>query len=300
MSAAGSKARSAAHVLIVGAGGLGCPAAWQLAESGVGRITIVDFDVVELSNLPRQILFTDADLGAPKAPAAARALEGRGADVRGVHARFDETTAEDLAAGVDVVIDATDGAHAKDWLNQWAVRTSLPLVHAAALRSEGRLLAVPAGGRPCLACLFGRLTEQLDSCADLGVWNGVVGSMGFRAAEIALEFLDDPAAVKPAYEVYDFDAGRIMTLGAAANAECPVCVTQAAVEPYPTEVGCAAPTETEGPVAESLDLREERCPHEPAACTQGARRTVRRGGARDRAGGRRRRDRARRRARAGP
>jgi len=248
-----------AHVLVVGAGGIGCPAAWALKEAGVGRITIVDPDVVELSNLPRQILYWEENLGAPKAPAAAARLDGDASEVRGVHARFDHTNEAALLQGVDVLLDATDGATTKDWLNQLAVRRAVPFVHAAALRSEARLLSVPPGGRPCLACLFGRLTEETGSCADLGVWNGAVGTIGFLAADAALAWIQRPAAVQPGYAVLDFEGGRAMTLGASADAGCPVCATSATVEVYPEDPGCAAPEPVRAP-SESLDLSTERCP----------------------------------------
>lgn len=252
-----------AHVLVVGAGGIGCPAGWALARSGVARLTLVDPDVVELSNLPRQVLFVPGDLGRPKAPAAAAALASRCDAARGVHARLDHETAGALLRDVDVVIDATDGARTKDWLNQLAVRRGVPLVHAAGLRSEARLLAVPAGGRPCLACLFGRLEEETGSCADLGVWNGVVGAIGLLAARSALALLGTPRQAGPGYHVLDLQAGRHMVLGAASDPSCPVCAQRGHEEPYPEPAACAAPEEGADvvpPVREVLDLRGKRCP----------------------------------------
>ncbi len=249
------------HVLVAGAGGIGCPATWGLAASGVGRITVLDPDVVELSNLPRQVWYRREDIGRPKAHVAAARLPAVGF-VGGEHARLDDTNEEALLAGVDVVIDATDGAHAKDWLNQWAVRRSVPLVHAAGLRSEARLLRVPAGGKPCLACLFGRLTEETGSCADLGVWNGVVGTVGFLAAHAATA---EPVQGAGGYAVLDFESGRAMTLGARAAGGCPVCSEPGAVEAYPAAPECAVPAAPTADLPleggdEHLDLREERCP----------------------------------------
>jgi adenylyltransferase/sulfurtransferase len=197
-----------ARVLLAGAGGLGCSAAWGLVEAGVGRLTVVDPDGVEESNLPRQVLFRETDLGEPKAPAAARALRGRGTDVRGERARLDDTTAARLLAEADVVVDATDGALAKDWIHREAVRRGIPIVHAAAVGSEGRLMEVGPGGRPCLACLFGRLEQEAGSCADLGVWSGMVGAVGFLAAEAAVRRLEAPDAPSPGYWVLDAGAGR--------------------------------------------------------------------------------------------
>ncbi len=252
------------HVLVAGAGGIGCPATWALRLAGVGRITVLDPDVVEPSNLPRQVLFDDHDLGHPKAERVWRRFGRADVDHRGIHAALDHTNADAVLAGVDLVIDATDGAHAKDWINQLAVRRGLPLVHAAGLRAEARLMDVPAGGTPCLACLFGRLTEETGSCADLGVWNGVVGVVGFLAAQEATRMLLDPARAPTGYRVLDFESGRATTLRAAADDACPVCgVTDTALEPYPEPFACAAPagaSDASAAPREALDLREEACP----------------------------------------
>lgn len=253
------------HVLVAGAGGLGCPAAWGLRASGVTRITILDPDVVELSNLPRQVLFTDADIGRPKALIAAERLGGAEAGVIGIAERLDHTNAPALLADVDVLIDATDGARTKDWLNQLAVRLKLPLVHAAGLQSEGRLLVVPAGGQPCLACLFGRLEEQAGSCADLGVWNGVVGTTGFLAAFHALRLLRGEVGASE-YVVLDFQTPSAFALAVKPQPSCPVCgdAAPSAIESYPEPVACEVPEVSVGggvpDDAPVLDLRTEHCP----------------------------------------
>lgn len=257
------------HVLVAGAGGIGCPAVWALRLAGLGRVTVLDPDVVEPSNLPRQVLFDDADVGAPKAERVWRRFGRADADHRGIHAALDHETAPALLADVDLILDATDGAHAKDWINQLAVRRGLPLVHAAGLRAEARLLDVPAGGRPCLACLFGRLTTELGSCADLGVWNGVVGVVGFLAAHEATRMLRGGARATVGYRVLDFASGRATTLRAAADDACPLChAPSPALEPYPAPFDCAVPpgpgaAPADAPGAEALptlDLIAERCP----------------------------------------
>ncbi len=253
-----------AEVVVVGAGGLGCPAAWALAAAGVGRVTIVDPDRVEPSNLPRQVLFGPDDVGRPKALAAARRLDPDGARVHGVAERLDDTNEMRVLAGASVVIDATDGAPAKDWLNAVAVRRGLPLVHAAALRSEGRVLEVPPGGRPCLACLFGRLREEGGACADLGVWPGVVGATGYLAAAAAVRRVRAPDAPSPGYLLLDRGGGRTVVLTAAPDSSCLVCARgEAPPEPYPSVPACAvdplagtAPLDGEA----RLDLRDESCP----------------------------------------
>lgn len=255
----------AGHVLVVGAGGIGCPAAWGLSSAGVEHITIVDGDVIERSNLPRQIWFTDDDVGTSKAEKVARSIL-RSDDLpplRAVHARLDDSTLDELTDGVDVLVDATDGATTKDWLNHAAVQRGIPLVHAAGLRSEARLLVVPAGGRPCLACLFGRLTEETGSCADLGVWNGVVGVIGFLAADAAVRVLAGDVP-RPTYDVLDFAAGRAMSLEAGADDACPVCAdATGGIAPYPDPAACAVPmpaTIADVAVDQTLDLRDVRCP----------------------------------------
>ncbi len=256
------------HVVVVGAGGLGCPALQALAEAGVGRITVLDPDRVEPSNLPRQVLFGPADVGREKAEVAARRVARPGTVARGIAARLGDGNEEAVLADADLVLDATDGARTKDWLNALAVYRRTPLVHAAALRSEGRLLVVPAGGRPCLACLFGRLGEDGGACADLGVWGGVVGATGYLAAAAALEVLwgrkpDD------GYRVLDADGGRGIALPLAPAADCPVCRTPQTAPPEapPVRATCgaevddaAAPAAAAGPLTAELDLRDESCP----------------------------------------
>ncbi|HVG93750.1 MAG TPA: ThiF family adenylyltransferase, partial [Planctomycetota bacterium] len=225
---------------------------------------LVDHDRIEPSNLPRQILFGEGDVGRSKAEVAAERLARPGLSARAVVARFDAGTAPALLAEADVVIDATDGPEAKDFVNAASVTAGRPLIHAAALGSEGRVLDVPPHGRPCLACLFGRLAaggETGDTCARLGVWPGVAGATGALAAEAALARLVRPDAASRGLRVLDLAAGRGTTLGAAADPGCPVCGAHdrdAAARgdlsaPATASVLDAAPPDV-------LDLREESCP----------------------------------------
>jgi adenylyltransferase/sulfurtransferase len=251
-----------AHVLLVGAGGIGCPAAWALLEAGLGRLTVVDPDLVEPSNLPRQVLFGPQDVGRPKAVVLEERLKRHGVAVHGHPVRLDHTNEEALVRGVDLVLDATDGARTKDWLSALAVRRRVPLVHAAGLRSEGRVLDVPVGGRPCLACLFGRVTQDDGSCADLGVWNGVVGAVGFLAAATALGRLAAPRAPSRGYVVLDLEGGRAVTLSSERSPDCPVCGDGADPPPerYPDPLACAPGQSEEVHAADALDLVGEECP----------------------------------------
>lgn len=252
-----------AHVVVAGVGGIGCPAAWGLAEAGVGKVTLVDPDLVSLHNLPRQVLFKDTDVGRRKAEVAAGRLKRPTTAFTPVVDRLDGRNAATILATANVLIDATDGARTKDGLNALAVARGLPLVHAAGLRSEARLLDVPAGGKPCLACLFGRLdAEAQGSCADFGVWNGVVGTVGFLAADAAVRRLLDPKKASSGYEVLDFGARRWTRLAAARETNCPVCAPGArhGAEAFRDD-GAACAVADAGPAPDGvLDLLTERCP----------------------------------------
>jgi molybdopterin/thiamine biosynthesis adenylyltransferase len=182
-------------VLIIGAGGLGCPAAFAVAAAGVTRIGVVDDDRVDASNLHRQFLHgvSDADAGQLKVVSLARALARRFPAVRvTTHAqRFDSATAAALVDAYDIVIDGTDNFAAKFLANDAAVLAGKPLVHGAAVALGGQLLTVPAGGRPCYRCLFEEPPPPGvgPSCAEAGVLGpvpGVIGALqGCEAARLA-------------------------------------------------------------------------------------------------------------------
>lgn len=259
----GPVAPERATALVVGVGGLGCPAAWALADAGVATLILVDPDVVEASNLPRQVLFGEKDVGRPKAVVAAERLARPGLSIVPVVGRFDADSGPPLLARADVAVDATDGAATKDLVNALAVRAGVPYVHAAALAHEGRVLDVPAGGRPCLACLFGSgAADDRDTCAALGVMPGVVGAAGFLAARAALDLLASPWGPSKGLRVLDLLAGRGVTLEAVAEGSCPACGAGArSVLPTPREA--PRPVDALGPAvlpAGALDLRHESCP----------------------------------------
>lgn len=255
------------RVLVVGVGGLGTPCARSLADLGVASLVLVDPDVVDLSNLPRQGLYEEGDVGRPKAEVAAARLARPGLEVRAVVARFAPEHAPALLAGVDVVVDGTDGAATKDLVHAVAVRARVPVVHAAALGSEARLLDVAAGGRPCLCCLFGRTgaTATADTCASFGVFPGVVRAAGECAAAAAWRLLGDPRAPTKGLRVLDLEAGRAITLAVTADPQCPLCG-----EPAPRAhdtmgadpAGAGASASAFPAVAPDgvLDLRDTSCP----------------------------------------
>jgi molybdopterin/thiamine biosynthesis adenylyltransferase len=215
-------------VLIIGAGGLGCPAGLALAAGGARDIGVVDDDRVDASNLHRQVLFGDADVGEPKADAFARALCRRFPDVRvASHVmRFDISTAARLVARYDVVLDGSDNFATKFLANDAAVLARKPLVHGAAVGMAGQLLTVPAGGRPCYRCLFEEAPPPGTgpSCAEAGVLGPVPGVIGALQGAEAVRLLrgETPAFVGRIVQ-YDSPAMSIRSVRFNPNPACAVC-----------------------------------------------------------------------------
>jgi adenylyltransferase/sulfurtransferase len=175
--------------VILGVGGLGCPAALALAEESKGelRLVLVDSDRVERSNLARQILFRDSDVGAFKAEVAARRLVGAMARV----ARFEPATAGQLLDGADVILDGTDNFATRFHANDEAVRRGIPLVHGAALGWTGQLVTILPGRTACLRCLFEGPPPPgaLPTCAEAGVAAPLCGLVGAAMARAAMAVL---------------------------------------------------------------------------------------------------------------
>ena len=173
---------------IVGAGGLGGPIAIALGAAGI-ELSIADPDVVELSNLHRQIQFTTVDLGQPKATALAGLVVARGGKARGIVARWEppagsNAALDDATNESDLVVDASDDPATKFAIADWAVANGRRYVISAALRYGGNIMA-GAPGVACYRCLFEDPAE-VPSCADAGVLGPVVGVIGGAAASIAL------------------------------------------------------------------------------------------------------------------
>jgi len=190
---AGQERLQQSSVLVVGLGGLGCPAALYLAAAGVGRLVLADGDDVELSNLQRQIGHGDADIGVNKAASAAAAIAALnpGTDVEVVPQRLEEEQLPALLRGVDLVLDATDNYPVRYALNRACIAAALPLVSAAAVRSEGQLSVFdPVRGGPCYRCLYPM--EGSDTAlrsSESGVLAPVVGVLGSLQALEALKVL---------------------------------------------------------------------------------------------------------------
>lgn len=170
---------------VVGAGGLGGPLALALGAAGV-ELVIVDPDVVEVSNLHRQIQFTAADLGEAKAPVLAARVGGR---AKGYRLRWVAEDADDLSGDSDLIVDGSDDPATKFAVSDWAVARGKPYLIAAALRFGGNVL-VGAPGTACYRCLFEEPVAA-DTCAAAGVLGPVVGAIGGVAAALALAVARD-------------------------------------------------------------------------------------------------------------
>ena len=191
---AGQERLRAAHALVVGAGGLGCPAALYLAASGVGRLTIADPDKVDLTNLQRQILYRTDSVGAPKVGAARAALSALNPEIEVVSLQK-KLAAQDLpnlVAGVDVVLDCSDNFATRHALNRACVAAKRPLVSGAAIRFDAQVAVfdLRKPDAPCYACLYpedGEVEEV--QCSQMGVFAPLTGVVGALQAMEAVKLL---------------------------------------------------------------------------------------------------------------
>ncbi|MBI2300265.1 MAG: molybdopterin-synthase adenylyltransferase MoeB [Armatimonadetes bacterium] len=231
---AGQAALARGRVLVVGAGGLGSPAALYLAAAGVGTLGLIDHDQVEVTNLPRQILFRQADLGRRKVTAAKEALRGVNPHVKLLahDAWLSPDNALELLARYDLVVNGSDNFPTRYLVNDACVLARKPCVDASVYRFEGQVTVYdPASGGPCYRCRFPQPPPQdsVPSCAEAGVLGAVTGLMGCLQAAEAIKLLLRRAGL-PAGEPL---VGRVLLVDAwtmefrelpvARRRDCPVC-----------------------------------------------------------------------------
>ena len=184
----------AAHAVIIGAGGLGSPAALYLGSAGVGRITIVDNDVVDMTNLQRQIAHTTDRVGQPKVESIRAAVHAinPGTRIDGIQQRADRALLDTLVPQASLVLDCTDNYRTRHMINAACVRHNVPLVAGAAIRLDGQLMVIdPRDARcACYACVFAPDAQFEEvQCASMGVFAPVVGVVGTLQAAEALKLI---------------------------------------------------------------------------------------------------------------
>lgn len=190
----GQKKLLDSKALIIGAGGLGCPAATYLAAAGVGELVLVDDDQVSLSNLPRQVLFHTRDVGEPKAPLAANILRAMNPEIKvtEVPRRLDKGNVKELISEMNVIVDACDNFETRFIVNDAAAELGIPVVHGAVHKFEGLVTVFhPRQGGPCLRCLHPDppAAEDCGSCAEMGVLGVLPGLIGIYQSLEALKLL---------------------------------------------------------------------------------------------------------------
>jgi molybdopterin/thiamine biosynthesis adenylyltransferase len=220
----GQQRLKAATVAVIGAGGVGSPAALYLAAAGVGTIRLIDADAVSLSNLQRQILFDTADIGEPKVQAAAGRLSAINPHVRvePIEQALSGANAVDLIAGADVVLDGTDDFGVRHATNAACVAAGVPLVSGALGRWSGQVGIFT--GRPCYQCLVPDIPPDAETCARVGVVGALAGVIGAMTALETIKLITGAGQpLTGRLLLYDGLGAASRTVAVTADPDCPVC-----------------------------------------------------------------------------
>lgn len=225
----GQKAMRDARVLVIGAGGLGSPVLLYLAAAGVGTIGVIDDDVVDNSNLQRQVIHRDADIGVPKVHSAAQAMQAQNPTVivRPYQRRLTEEIAADLFEDYDIILDGTDNFDTRYLANATAVAAGKPLISGALSQWEGQISVFdPANGAPCYQCIFPEAPapELAPSCAEAGVLGPLPGVLGSMMAVEAIKLLTGAGTpFRGEMLIYDALYGESRKFSLKPRPDCPIC-----------------------------------------------------------------------------
>lgn len=225
----GQRALKDARVLVVGAGGLGAPALLYLAASGVGTIGVIDDDIVDNSNLQRQVIHRDADIGIPKVFSAEAAMlaQNPAIKVRPYHRRLDAECAPELFAEYDLILEGSDNFDTKYLVNRVAAKLGKPVIGGALSQWEGQISTWdPAQNAPCYQCVFPEPPAPglAPNCAEAGVIGplpGIIGAM--MALEAIKELTGAGQGLRGRLMLYDALYGEARFMKAQARASCPIC-----------------------------------------------------------------------------
>jgi molybdopterin/thiamine biosynthesis adenylyltransferase len=226
----GQKALKEAKILVIGAGGLGSPALMYLAAAGVGTIGVIDEDTVDNSNLQRQVIHRDADIGLPKVQSAMAAMQAQNpyVEVRPYQRRLTEEIAEDLFAEYDVILDGTDNFDTRYMANAAAVMQGKPLISGALSQWEGQISVFhPLQGGPCYQCVFPERPAPglAPSCAEAGVLGPLPGVLGSMMAVEAVKLIAGAGQpLSGEMLIYDALWGETRKIAVKPRQDCPICM----------------------------------------------------------------------------
>lgn len=253
VGAEGQEKLLAARVLVIGAGGLGSPVLMYLAAAGIGTIGIVDDDVVDLSNLQRQIIHATSSVGTPKVESAKATILAINPDVNVVthHGRIDAENAMDLIADYDIVADGSDNFETRFLVNDACMLAKKTLVSAAILRFDGQVavfkphVETPDGGHhPCYRCLFREPPPpgQIPTCAEAGVLGALCGTVGsLQATEILKEVMGIGESLAGRFLIYDALSAQTQVITIKADPGCPLCGENPEITNLDLHKGASAP-----------------------------------------------------------
>jgi molybdopterin/thiamine biosynthesis adenylyltransferase len=218
-----------AHALVIGAGGLGCAAAPYLAAAGVGKITLVDHDQVELTNLQRQIMHAQASIGQSKVASGKQFLQtlNPSIQIETIPTKINVDLLDQLLPQVDVILDCTDNFATRHLINAACIKHQKPLVSGSALRFDGQISVFDPRNQksPCYACIFSpNETFEEVSCSTMGIYSPLVGIIGTMQAAQALQVLigfGEPLVGRML--LWDARTTQIDEIRIARNSDCPVC-----------------------------------------------------------------------------
>jgi molybdopterin-synthase adenylyltransferase len=226
-----------ARVLVIGAGGLGSPAAFYLAAAGVGTLGIIDPDKVELSNLQRQILHTTADIGRQKVESAQAKLNQLNPDVeiKTYAARFEEDNAAEIASGYNFIVDGSDNFDTKFLVNDVAVQLDIAYSHAGIVRLQGQTMTVLPRKSACYRCLFQAPPppEEILNCQQSGILGAVAGTLGTIQATEAVKYLAgfEHGLLTDRLLTYDAKSMKFHSVEVTRNLQCAACGENNAAKP---------------------------------------------------------------------